>query len=85
MADFARFNELALKIGSKYDYLRVWVDETGLNVYNLSNNKQLTLYYFPIFDLYGIIENKANGEWQDVKKPQFDRALNHLQRIADNI
>jgi hypothetical protein len=84
MADLARIDQLARDL-SKYEYLRVWVDDAGLNVHNLNNNKQLTLYREPELGVWGIIEDKNNGFMKNVLKPQFDRALNHLYRIASEI
>lgn len=84
MTELKNINELAENL-NKYDYLRVWVNKEGLNVLNSNINKQLTLYRQPVFKVYGHLENKKTGQLLTVLKPQFDRALNHLYKIANEI
>ena len=84
MSNIVHINKLAENL-NKYDYLEVWVNGGRLHILNLNINKELILFNKPIGRTWGFIINKNNDHTLYVLKPQFDRALKHLYRIANEI
>lgn len=79
-----QINELTENL-SKYDYLKVWVTDASIHVINFNTNKELILLKQPIGKVWGVIEERETGKMLYILKPQFDKALNHLYRIANEI
>ena len=84
MNELARIDELSTRL-NKYDHLEIQVDDFALSVFNKNNRRLLTLYRKPQGDIYGRILFTSDGREKIVLKPQFDRAINHLWRIANDI
>ena len=82
--NIVKYNELAKRL-SKYDHLKIQVDNFGLSVLNTNNHRLLTLFREPQGDIYGRIIFMNSKTEKVVMKPQFDRAINHLQKIANDI